>query len=149
MTTRRSEDLDVPASREDDTVQRACRRAPRKRSGAPVTAEGGKSQETARRVVNEALENARLNYERAGRGCIVSLRSEEPRYATVTELAARLDAEADSTMLLTAISEAVERYDPEREAVVVVESEKGFEVSILSASGSESVGGLFYNPDEV
>jgi len=98
--------------------------------------------------VNDALDSARIAYERAGRGCIVSLRSEEPRYATVTEMAARLDAEVDSTMLLTAITEAVERYDPAREAVVVIESEKGFEVSILSASGSESVGGLFYNPDE-
>jgi hypothetical protein len=148
VTTRRSEDLDVPAPREEDIVQRTRRRAPRKRSGAPVVAKSGEAKDIARRVVNDSLESARLAYERAGRGCIVSLRSEDPRYATVTELGARLDAEADSTMLLTAISEAVERYDPEREAVVVIESEKGFEVSILSASGSESVGGLFYNPDE-
>ena len=126
MTTRRSEDLDVRPG-----LQRDSRRAGRKRSGAPVATEGAEERE-ARRVVNDALESARLAYERAGRGCIVSLRSEEPRYATVSELAARLDAEADSTMLLTAISEAVERYDPAREAVVVIESEEGFEVSTCS-----------------
>lgn len=110
MTTRRSEDLDVPASCEKDVALSERKAvsihhpAGPKRSGAPVTAEGGEAEETARCVVNDALESARLAYERTGRGCIVSLRSEEPRYATVAELAARLDAEADSTMLLTAIS---------------------------------------------
>ena len=94
--------------------------------------------------MNDALERARLAYERTGRGCIVSLPIEESRYATVTELAARLGPEDDMQMLLTAISEAVERYNPECEAVVMIESEKGFEVSILTASGSESVGGLFF-----
>lgn len=48
----------------------------------------------------------------------------------MAELAARAGPEADSTMLLTAISDAVERYRPESEAVVLIESEKGFEVSI-------------------
>jgi hypothetical protein len=62
----------------------------------------------------------------------------------VTELAARLGPEDDMLMLLTAISEAVERYNPEREAVVMIESEKGFEVSIVTESGPKSVGGLFY-----
>ncbi len=85
----------------------------------------------------------RLAYERVGRGCIVSTRrGEEPRYATVTELAARLGPEEDMLMLLTAISDAVERYNPEKEAVVMIDSEKGFEVSIVSSSGTESVGGL-------
>jgi hypothetical protein len=59
------------------------------------------------------------------------------------ELAARLGPEADMLMLLTGISDAVERHKPESEAVVMIESEKGFEVSIVTASGSESVGGLF------
>lgn len=99
--------------------------------------------------MNDAIERARLAYERAGRGCIISTRrGEEPRYATVTELAGRLGPEDDMLMLLTAISEAVERYNPESEAVVMIESEKGFEVSIVTASGSESVGGLFYDPSE-
>jgi hypothetical protein len=98
--------------------------------------------------MNDALESARLAYERAGRGCIVSVPSEEPRYATVSELAGRLGPEDDMLMLLTAISEAVERYNPKREAVVMIESEKGFEVSIVTAYGSESVGGLFYEPNE-
>lgn len=66
----------------------------------------------------------------------------------MAELAARLGPEVDSTMLLTAISDAVERYKPESEAVVLIESEKGFEVSIVSASGTESVGGLFYHPEQ-
>jgi hypothetical protein len=57
--------------------------------------------------------------------------------------------EDDMLILLTAISEAVERYNPAREAVTVIESEKGFEVSIVSATGRECVGGLFYSPDEV
>lgn len=51
-------------------------------------------------------------------------------------------------MLLTAISEAVERYDPNGEAVVVIESEKGFEVSIVTETGRQCVGGLFYDPGE-
>jgi hypothetical protein len=63
----------------------------------------------------------------------------------VTELAARLGPEDDMLMLLTAISEAVERYDPKGEAVTVIESEKGFEVSIVTAYGRERVGGLFYD----
>lgn len=34
------------------------------------------------------------------------------------------------------------------EAVVMIESEKGFEVSIVTATGRERVGGLFYDPSE-
>jgi hypothetical protein len=51
-------------------------------------------------------------------------------------------------MPLTAISDAVGRYDPEGEAVVVIESEKGFEVSIVTPTGCERVGGLFYDLSE-
>ena len=43
-------------------------------------------------------------------------------------------------MLLTAISEAVERYNPESEAVVRIEREKGFEVSIVSVTGCPGCG---------
>ena len=95
--------------------------------------------------MNDALERARLAYERTGRGCIVSLRRGEPRYATMTELAGRLGPEADMLMLLTAISDAVERYDPERDAVLMIQTEKGFEVSIVTPTGSEPAGGLFYD----
>ena len=56
--------------------------------------------------------------------------------------------EADMLMLLTGISDAVERHKLESEGVVMIETEKGFEVSILTASGSESVGGLFYDLGE-
>ena len=99
--------------------------------------------------MNDALDRARLAYQRAGRGCIISTRrGEEPRYATVTELAGRLGPEQDMLMLLTAISEAVERYNPESETVVVIESEKGFEVSIVRPTGCEPAGGLFYDLSE-
>jgi hypothetical protein len=99
--------------------------------------------------VNDTLERARLAYERVGRGCIVSTRrGEEPRYATVAELAGRLGPEDDMLMLLTAISDLVEQYDPEREAVVMIQTEKGFEVSIVTPTGCEAVGGLFYEPSE-
>jgi hypothetical protein len=106
VTTRRSEDLDVPASCEKDVALSERKAVPvhhpagRKRSGAPVTAEGGEAQETARRVVNDALESARVAYERAGRGCMVSLRSEEPRYATVAEMAGRLGPHPEIPMLM-------------------------------------------------
>jgi hypothetical protein len=51
-------------------------------------------------------------------------------------------------MLLTAISEAVETYDPEREAVLVVESERAIEVLILGESGSRAVGGIDFAANE-
>jgi len=62
--------------------------------------------------VSDVLESARYGYGRAGRGCIVRIGEDEPRYATVAEIAARLEPHPDATMLLTAVSEAVERYDP-------------------------------------
>ena len=96
----------------------------------------------------DTIDSARQAFEIAGRGCLVRLGEDEPRYATVSEIAARLEPHPDATMLLTAVSEAVERYDPEREAVVMIESEKGFEVSIVTASGCVAAGGLFYEPGE-
>ena len=45
-------------------------------------------------------------------------------------------------MLLTAIADAVERYDPEREAVVMIETEKGFEVSVVTPTGWDYADGL-------
>ena len=45
-------------------------------------------------------------------------------------------------MLLTAVSEAVERYDPKNEAVVLLETASGFQVLILSPWGWDYVGGL-------
>ena len=45
-------------------------------------------------------------------------------------------------MLVTAVSEAVERYDPSTEAVILLETARGFQVLILSPFGWESVGGL-------
>jgi hypothetical protein len=75
--------------------------------------------------------------------CISRFSKHESLRSGGQELAARLDADADSTMLLTAISDAVERYDTECEAVVMIESEKGFEVSVVTPTG-----GLFYDPSE-
>jgi hypothetical protein len=50
--------------------------------------------------------------------------------------------------VLTAISEAVNRYVPEREAVVVIPTEKVFEVSIVTPNGYDLIGGLLYDPSE-
>jgi hypothetical protein len=44
-------------------------------------------------------------------------------------------------MLLTAISEAVERYDPEREAVVMIESEKGLGSYALTLARRRALSG--------
>jgi hypothetical protein len=78
----------------------------------------------------------------AGRDCLVRIGEDEPRYATVSEIAARLEPHPDATMLLTAVSEAVERYDPSTEAVILLETESGFQVLILSPFGWDYVGGL-------
>jgi hypothetical protein len=47
-------------------------------------------------------------------------------------------------MLLTAISEAVERYDPSREAAILLEVASGYQVLILSPGGYDYVGGLTF-----
>ena len=49
-------------------------------------------------------------------------------------------------MLLTAVSEAVERYDPAREAVILLEVASGRQVLILSREGWDYVGGLNFAP---
>jgi hypothetical protein len=41
-----------------------------------------------------------------------------------------------------AVSEAVERYDPLTEAVLLLETARAFEVMIVSPDGWESIGGL-------
>jgi hypothetical protein len=65
------------------------------------------------------IEGARRAFEIAGRGCLVRMGEDEPRYATVAEIAARLEPHPEATMLLTAVSEAVERYDPTTEAAIL------------------------------
>jgi hypothetical protein len=70
--------------------------------------------------IADTIDSARRAFAIAGRGCLVRLGEDEPRYATVTEIAARLEPHPDATMLLTAISEAVERYDPLTEAVILL-----------------------------
>jgi hypothetical protein len=67
------------------------------------------------------IDDARRAFEVAGRGCLVRLGEDESRYATVAEIAARLEPHPDATMLLTAVSEAVERYDPSREAAILLQ----------------------------
>jgi hypothetical protein len=62
--------------------------------------------------ITDTIDGARRAFDIAGRGCLVRMAEEEPRYATVAEIAARLEPHPDATMLLTAVSEAVERYDP-------------------------------------
>ncbi len=91
-----------------------------------------------------AFARARLRAARGRRGSACSRR----RRALPEDRGGRSAKNGKAPRLRTAISEAVERYNPEREAVVMIESEKGFEVSIVTTSGSKSVGGLFYEPDE-
>ena len=83
----------------------------------------------------DTIDAARRAFEIAGRGCLVRMGKDEPRYATVAEIAARLEPHADATMLLTAVSEAVERYDPATEAAILLEVASGYQVLILSPEG--------------
>jgi hypothetical protein len=92
----------------------------------------------------DTIDGAKRAFERAGRGCLVRHGEEEPRYATVAEIAARLEPHPDATMLVTAVSEAVERYDPSREAAILLEVPSGYQVLILSPEGYDYVGGLTF-----
>src|ERR1035441_9832096 len=94
----------------------------------------------------DTIDGARRAFEIAGRGCLVRIGEDGPRYATVDKIAARLESHPDATMLLTAISEAVERYDPSTEAVILLETDSGFQVLILSRKGWDYVGGLDFVP---
>jgi hypothetical protein len=96
--------------------------------------------------ITDAIDAARRAFEIAGRGCLVRTGEDEPRYATVAEIAARLEPHSDATMLLTAVSEAVERYDPSAEAVILLETDSGFQVLILSPYGWDYVGGFELGP---
>jgi hypothetical protein len=92
--------------------------------------------------IASTIAGARAAFETTGRGCLVRIGEDPPRYASVAEIAARLEPYAEGTMLLTAVSEAVERYDPTSEAVMLLETASAFQVPILSTEGWESVGGL-------
>jgi hypothetical protein len=94
--------------------------------------------------IPDTIDDARRAFEIVGRGCLVRFGEGEPRYATVSELAARLEPHPDAAMLLTAVSEAVERYDPFREAAILLEVASGYQVLILSTEGYEYVGGLTF-----
>jgi hypothetical protein len=94
--------------------------------------------------IPETIDGARRAFEIAGRGCLVRLGEDEPRYATVTEIAGRLEPHAETTMLLTAVSEAVERYDPASEAVILLDVASGYQVLILRLGGYDYVGGLTF-----
>jgi hypothetical protein len=96
--------------------------------------------------ITDTIDGAKRAFAVAGRGCLVRIGEDEPRYATVSEIAARLEPHAETTMLLTAVSEAVERYRPEREAVILLETDSGFQVLILSPEGWDRVGRLNFAP---
>src|ERR1039457_7223717 len=81
--------------------------------------------ETSSVNIADTIDGARQAFKIAGRGCLVRIGDDEPRYAKVEEIAARLEPHADATMLLTAVSEAVERYDPSKEAVILLETDSG------------------------
>ena len=94
--------------------------------------------------ITDTIDDAKRAFEIAGRGCLVRIGEEEARYATVAEIATRLEPHPDATMLLTAVSEAVERYDPAREAALLLEVPSGYQVLILSREGYDYVGGLTF-----
>jgi hypothetical protein len=96
--------------------------------------------------IADTIDGAKRAFEIAGRGCLVRMGEDEPRYATVAEVTARLEPHSETTMLLTAVSEAVERYDPASEAVILLETDSGFQVLILSSYGWDYVGGLTFAP---
>jgi len=102
--------------------------------------------ETSPVNIADAIEGARRAFAIAGRGCLLRIGEDEPRYTTVAEIAARLEPHPDATMLLTAVSEAVERYDPSREAAILLEVASGYQVLILSPEGYDYVGGLSFGP---
>src|ERR1019366_4686593 len=102
--------------------------------------------ETSAVNILDTIDGAKRAFEIAGRGCLVRLGEDEPTYATVTEIAGRLEPHQDTMMLLTAVSEAVERYDPSTEAVILLETGSGFQVLILSSEGWDYVGGLEFGP---
>jgi hypothetical protein len=88
--------------------------------------------------IADTIDGARQAFEIAGRGCVIRIGEDEPQYATVAQIAARLEPYAEAVMLLTAVSEAVERYDPSREVA------SGYQVLILSPEGYDYVGGLSF-----
>lgn len=92
--------------------------------------------------IADTIDGARQAFEVAGRGCLVRIGEDEPCHAKVEEIATRLEPYREATMLLTAVSEAVERYDPSTEAVILLETAIGFQVLILSPEGYDYVGGL-------
>jgi hypothetical protein len=94
----------------------------------------------------DTIDGAKRAYEIAGRGCLVRLGEDEPRYASVAEVTARLEPHSETTMLLTAVSEAVERHDPSGEAVILLETDSGFQVLILSREEWNYVGGFELGP---
>jgi len=52
----------------------------------------------------DMIAGARRAFELAGRGCLVRMGEDGPGYATVSEIAARLEPHENATMLLTAVS---------------------------------------------
>jgi hypothetical protein len=92
--------------------------------------------------IADTIASAKRSFAIAGRGCLVRIGEDEPRYVTVSEIAGRLEPHSETTMLLTAVSEAVERYNPRTEAVILLETDAGFQVLILTPDGWERVGGL-------
>ena len=94
-------------------------------------------------MMTDTIRHAHEGFNIVGRGSMVAGIGPEPRYATVSQLVGRLDAFPEAKMLITAISEAVESYDPEEEAVLVLETEHAIHVLILGPEGlQEIVGGI-------
>jgi hypothetical protein len=94
--------------------------------------------------IADTIDGARRAFELADRGCLVRVGEDEPCYATVPEIAVRLEPHPDATMLLTAVRKAVERYDPSTEAAILLDVASGYQVLILAPEGYDYVGGLTF-----
>jgi hypothetical protein len=94
-----------------------------------------KAHASARAAVGLSEAQREINERRgAGKdGRLVRLGVDEPCHATMAQIATRLEPHPDALMLLTAVGEAVERYDPSREAAILLEVPSGHQVLILSS----------------
>ena len=91
-------------------------------------------------MLSDAIRRAREGYRLAGRGCVVARIATESHYVTVTQLRSRLDPYPETR--LAAISEAVEKYDPETEAVFVLEGKQRINVMVLGRAGLMELDGV-------
>jgi hypothetical protein len=92
--------------------------------------------------IADTIDGARRALELTGRGRLVRIGEDEPHCATVAEIAARREPHEDAAMFVMAVSEAVERDHPSADAVILLETDSGFQVLILSPHGWDYAAGF-------